>query len=165
MALSGFLALTLRAVLTKAGDIETGQSKPAYEARLDFVDGTGEGQADLIFCDQRTLADGASEELDLAGALANIFSDAQVFVKVKGLLIINLSDTQTLTVGAAAANAWSALFADPSDALIIGPEGWRGAGEPAGLAVTPGTGDLLKIANSSEGDPTDYIIVVIGTSA
>ncbi len=81
------------------------------------------------------------------------------------MLIKNLSTTQTLTIGGAAANAWAAWFGAANDVVKIGPGGWLAFGEPVGFAVTADTGDLLKIANGAAGDPADYIIAIIGTSA
>jgi hypothetical protein len=165
MSLNGFLAAVLQATNTKAMDLGTAKEEPAYTARIEFAHGTGSGQADLIFADQRTIANSSSEELDLSGTLKNAFGDNQAFVKIKGLLIKNLSPTQTLTIGGAASNAWAAWAGAANDVVKIGPGGWHVFGEPAGFAVTAGTGDLLKIANGAAGDPADYIIAIIGTSA
>lgn len=164
-SLNGFLAAVLQATNTKAMDLGTAKEEPVYTARMEFAPGTGAGQADLVFADRRTLANDSSEELDLAGTLKNAFGDNQVFVKVKGLLVKNLSTTQTLIIGGAAANAWAAWVGAANDVIKIGPGGWHAFGEPAGFAVTADTGDLLKIANGAAGDPADYIIAIIGTSA
>ncbi len=126
-----------------------------------FAPGTGSGQADLIFGPaQRTLAGGANESLDLVGGgLVDAFGNALNFAKVRAIVIQNLSATKILTIGG-----------DANPVLIpvdgeLAPQSKVARDNPVtGWTVTPGTGDKLKIANNV-GDPCDYLIWIVGTSA
>jgi hypothetical protein len=135
-----------------------------------FADGTGAGQANRLWSDQRTLAASANEDLDLAGALLDAFGTAAVFARVKGLYIAAATgNTNNVIVGAAATNQW-ATFLNAAGTLTLRPGAWVQAGiglatDATGWAVTAGTGDLLRIANSAAGTPVTYDIAIIGASA
>lgn len=129
-----------------------------------FGSGTGAGNADKEFDDERTLGDAASESLDLAGGLTDAFGAVITLAKVKVLAIKNKSATQTLSVGGAASNGFIGWVGDPTDIVKVGPGAFALLiCDPAGVAVTAGTGDLLKIANSA-GATCAYDIIVVGTS-
>lgn len=145
-------------------DLEDVTKDLALDWQVPLASGTGAGQVDLEFDDERSLADGANESLDLAGGLTDAFGNVLTFAKLKLLAIQNKSATQTLSVGGAASNGFVTWVGDPTDIVKIGP----GAMallicNPAGVAVTPSTGDLLKIANSA-GAACIYDIVIAGTS-
>lgn len=133
---------------------------------LNLVNGTGSGQANRLFHDVRPLADSANEELDLAGGLTDNLGNTITLAKVKFLAIKNRDTLQTFSVGPAAANGWAAAFGDASDIIKIAPGNlivlvWSSVG----VAVTAGTGDLLKITNGAVGNAADYEIVIIGSTA
>lgn len=128
-----------------------------------FENGTGTGQANKMWSDTRTLADNTSESLDLAGSLTDSFGAAITFAKIKAIIIRNKSTTQALAVGGAASNQFINWVANSSDIINIPAGGMFMLTAPAGFAVTASTGDLLKIANGSAGQSTDYDIVLFGT--
>lgn len=149
----------------KINDLSSTKDRVELAVSQAFAHGTGNYQADLIFHDKRTLGDGASENLDLAGSLTDVFGTTLTFAKIKAIIIQNLSTVQTLTVGGAAANAFINWVGDATDKINLPPGGAFCLMAPlAGFAVTADTGDILKIANSA-GDPVDYNIWIIGTSA
>ena len=159
--------LRLLIVATKVKDLDINDPRDAlskeYETQL--ASGTGSSQADLIFHDTRSLADGASEDLDLAGVLADAFGATLTFAKVKALIIKNNSATQTLSVGGASANQFVNWVGDATDIIKIAPSGFFALTGPlAGYVVTAATGDKLKVANSAGAGAT-YDIIIIGTSA
>lgn len=148
---------------------QAGQNSPDLRLRFNFLDTLADGnlidQANKIWLPApRTLASGASEEIDLAGALTDPRGDAVVFSKVKVIGIHNLSTTPgaILEIGGAAANAFL-LFKAANDISLLGPNGLFFRYEPslAGIAVTTGTGDLLKIANVGA-TSIDYEILING---
>jgi hypothetical protein len=169
--------LTARIYATETGTstaLDLGTVTPASAVvsqtrDLNLASGVGVGQADLLWSDERTLAASANENLDLSGALADALSGSAVFARVKGLYIAAAAaNTNNVVVGAAASNAWSTLF-NSTGTLTLPPGAWvllgAGAADPIGWAVTAGTGDLLRVANSGAGTPVTYDIVVIGASA
>lgn len=125
-----------------------------------FATGTGDDQADQMFHDIRTLGDAATEDLDLYGGLTNAFGVTLNFLKIKAMIIRNLSTTQTISVGGAAATQFSNWVANVSDIVVLPPESWLCLVNPAGYAVTSAL-DLLKIANSA-GASANYEIILIG---
>jgi hypothetical protein len=165
MSLTAKIAAVAQALYTKALDLSTPTDAVTLNPSIDLPSGTGSGQADLIFHDKRTLGDGANENLDLAGSLVDSFGATLAFVKVKFILFYNLSATQTLTIGGAASNQFINWVGSASDKINIPPGGFFALAAPlAGFAVTAGTGDLLKVANSA-GAACDYDVLLIGTSA
>ena len=136
---------------------------------IELATGTGAGQADLLFSDQRTLAASANEDLDLAGVLADALGATLTFARVKGLYVAAAAgNTNNVVVGDAATNTWAALLGTdgtvalrPGAFLLVAV----GAADATGYAVTAGTGDLLRVANSGGGTTVTYDIVVVGASA
>jgi hypothetical protein len=129
------------------------------------ANGTLNGQADLAFVDERTLASGANEELDLAGVLTSVFGATLTFVEVMSIMVYALpANTTNLTVGGAASNAFQGWFGDAADTEVIAPGGVALHHRASGWGVTAGTGDKLKIANASGASAT-YQIAILGRSA
>lgn len=180
MGLNSKIQVTAYADFTKAFDLtDNGRVvlNKMYQAVLSS--GVAIGQADLVFHDQRTLAASASEDLDLVGAmLQDPFGANLSMLKVKALLIgaRGVTDVNGVTitpnvnnvvVGAAAANAWTALLnatgtvtLRPGTVLCV-----FASQTDAGYTVTAATNDLLKVANSGGGGGVTYDIIVIGASA
>lgn len=160
--------LTAKILATYVNDLDL--NDPSVTLNYDFSDtlanGTGKDQADILWFDQRVLA-GTSEDLDLAGSLTNAFGTTVTFVKIKGIIIKNVTTTATytLTVGGAAANQFINWVSDASDEIVIGPDGfiWLHNPSAAGYGVTAATGDLLKI--DSGANTVTYDIILYGTSA
>ncbi len=127
--------------------------------------GTTANKADLLWWDTRTLTS-ASEDLDLAGSLVDVFDNVLTFVKIIGIYIKNQSTTATesLAVGGAAANQFINWVGNSSDILNVGPDGILWVWSPVdGYAVTADSGDKLKIDSGS--DTITYDIILIGRSA
>ena len=128
---------------------------------ISFADGTGAGQAKVLYQGKLSLSAGAYS-LDLNGVLTDSYGSTVSLVRVKAIYIQNNSTSNSQTFGAAASNAWATLL--NSTGTITLPAGaWFVAATPdaTGWAVTASTGDLLKVA----GTGTDqFTIVVIGSA-
>ncbi len=158
-------SVAIQAVFAKSNALSSPKDVLSKNIQKEFANGTGSGKADRIFRDQRTLANGANENLALAGVLTDPFGTTLTFAKVKVILIENLSTTQTLTIGGAASFALVNWVGTATDTIKIPPGGFFAISAPvAGFAVTAGTGDLLKVANSA-GAACIYNVILIGTSA
>lgn len=169
MSLTTAIKLQLRATATGTPDLGAAAHEIAKEWSVSTKDGSGAGLANRLWTDQRTLAASASEDLDLAGSLADAFGVTQSFARVKALIIAAAaSNANNLVVGAASSNAWAALLG-ATHTLTIRPGTsvcvFAGGADAIGYVVTAGTGDLLKIANSAGGSTVTYDIAVIGCSA
>lgn len=129
--------------------------------------GTAAQKADKMLADQRTLAASATENLDLAGTLADPLGVTVTFAKVKAIYVrAAAANTNNVCVGGAASNAFVGPFADATDVVCVRPGGVLLVTAPAGgWTVTASTGDLLKVANSGAGTGVTYDVIIIGTSA
>ncbi|NUS82969.1 MAG: hypothetical protein HOY75_09485 [Streptomyces sp.] len=155
--------------LTSALDLGTGKASQILARKMVLGSGTGAGKADRIWSDRRTLAASATEDLDLAGVLLDAYGTAITFARIKGLVIAAASgNTNNVVVGAAASNPWATLLG-ATHTLTVRPGAFfavgTGIADATGYAVTAGTGDLLKVANSAGGTPVTYDIHIIGVSA
>ena len=146
---------------------------PIVEAALAVVNGTGAGQADLLYADERTITTGADDDIDLTGGLTDAFGATLTFVELVALLVINApitgnANTTDLSIGGGGANSFVGFFNAVAD--IIGPIKPGGAfllaaADAAGIGtVVDSSGDVLRISNSS-GATAIYQIVILGRSA
>lgn len=128
-----------------------------------FSEGTGADQAQKVFGGERTLASGVGEDLDLAGVLTDAFGGTIAAAAVKGIAIVaDKTNTTDLTIGNSGVNAFVGPFGAAAHTLTIGPGDFfvvtrRSA---AGMAVTAGTGDILRVANAA-GAAAKYRIALI----
>jgi hypothetical protein len=131
-------------------------------------DGTGANQADRMFADQRTLADGGNETLDCSGLLAPFFgATALALVRLKAFLFHSLpTNTTNLTVSRGATNGALLFTAVSSGVAAIKPGAMFLWCDPSATAVgvTAGTADLITVTNSA-GAAATYDVYIIGSSA
>lgn len=169
MALITDMGVTVSGRLTATADLSTPSDDLSWRRGVHLESGTTAGKADLRFADTRTLAASATEDLDLAGVLLSAFGSALTFVRVKGIFIAAASgNANNVVVGNATSNAWAGLL-NATGTLTLRPgatfAAMAGSTDATGMAVTAGTGDLLKVANSGAGTSVTYDIVIIGASA
>lgn len=136
---------------------------------LSITNGTGSGQCDLWFHDQRTVAaTPASDNLDLAGSLTNPITGASLtFAKIK-VILIHIPTPATgswIKIGPrSVSNAWQGPWVDASDSTKV-QDIFFLADLIDGLgAVTAGTADIFPIYNDG-GAAVTYDILLMGTSA
>lgn len=143
---------------------EASYSLPGSEPIV-FGNGTGSGKADIAWDDQRTLASNTSENIDLAGALADAFGQTIAAAKVKAIEVENpAGNTTNITVGAAGSNTFQGPFGGAAHSIVLKPGARMVVADPVGWDVTAGTGDILKIANAA-GASNTYRIKIIAASA
>jgi hypothetical protein len=167
MPLTSRVSIELAALLTGSGDFGPPSSSPRFARQIDLATGTGAGQADRIWTDKRTLAASANEDLDLTGSLTDALGASLALARVKVLYVeASAANANNVVVGAAASNAWAGLLNAAGTVTLRPGEFFLAATRDATAhAVTAGTGDLLRIANSGAGTPVTYDIAVIGASA
>lgn len=130
-----------------------------------FLNGVGADQANALWHDERTLGAGAAENLDLAGGLVDAFGAALTFTRIKAVLIRAATTNQTELEVTRPANG-APLFNAVGDGVTLPPGAAFALVVPdaSGVAVTAGTGDLLRIENmGSPGDSAVYDIILVGT--
>lgn len=165
-ALSLRLALSIAAELSNSVDIGSVKYPLSYSPSYVFTDGTGANQAKEVFTDTRTLSASATEDLDLAGGLTDVFGNTLTFTKIKALIVVaDSGNTNDVLVGGAASAAIASIFGDLTDVVKVKPGGMLAlvAPDATGYAITATTADLLKMANSAGGTGVTYTIVIVGT--
>lgn len=169
MALSNTSTLVrLLSTPTRSIDLQSVEAPLTIQHGLALPNGTGAGQADLLWTDQRTIAASGTDDLDLAGTFTDVFGQAVVFARVKALLIkASSGNTNNVVVGNAAATQFLGPFGAAAHTLAIQPGGVFFALAPGttAWAVAAGSADLLRIANSGAGTGVTYDIAVLGCSA
>jgi hypothetical protein len=138
-------------------DTRTNVGLPAASTRLGinrqpsitYSDGAAAAMFDRIYAAARTLG-GASEDLDLAGVLADVYGGTITAVRAKALYIKNLSTANNIVVGGDATNPWATLL-NATGTITLPPGAWMIVATPdaTGWAITAGTGDILQVAGTS----------------
>lgn len=167
MALETRLHLAVTANQTSALDLTTVSAPIDWARQIVLANGTGAGQADRIFSDQRTLTASSTENLDLAGTLTDVYGATITFARVKAIIIGAASgNTNNVVVGGHASAAFVNWVSDATDKIVVRPGGLfvLAATDATGYAVTATTGDMLTVANSSSGTSVTYDVIVIGSS-
>lgn len=141
---------------------------PTIEKILQFASGTGADQADLLFVDEdRSISASATEDLDLAGVLADAFGTTITMAEVVAILVIaSASNTNNVVIGDATSPV--PLFGGTNPTFAVKPGGFFFVAAPnaSGLfTVGAGSTDDLKVANSSSGSSVTYSIAILGRSA
>lgn len=166
MSLTAELRVKFSAAQIGSNDISNPEFRPFFDKLLQFASGTGADQADIVFADSRNILASGNDDLDLAGVLTGAFGVVISAAEVVGLLVINKSLTQTLSVGGGS-NPWAGPWGAAGDIVKIGPRGVLAlfAPDANGLgAVVAGTGDILRIANNA-GGAADYDIGILARTA
>jgi hypothetical protein len=156
----------LAAELTSPLDLSTPTSSLAVRQQMNFAQGAGAGQADMIWHDRGTIAASATTSLDLAGGLAGPFGGNLTFARIKALLVrAAAANTNNVNVVRPASNGVPWTLA-AGDGFPVKPGGvfWWYDPTAAGVAVTAGTGDLLDLVNSGAGTSVTYEIVIVGAA-
>lgn len=167
MALTTTVGVTVDGIYTKAGDLSTAQDALSKKYGSYFASGTGVGKADLRFADTRTLTASATEDIDLAGVLVDIYGAVLTFAKIKAIIIsAAAANTNSVVIGAGtnpwitALNATGTITLRPGATMAL----FAGAADATTYAVTSATGDILKVTNGGAGTSVTYDIVIIGSS-
>lgn len=159
---------TFQATLTGSG-IAVPSSSPSLGSLVQLTTGPGAGQADRLYAATVTVGASSNTDLDLVGVLLDAFGAAITFVRVKGLYVLAAAaNVNNVVLGAAAANPWATLLSAtgtvtlrPGAELMVR----AGAADATAYAVTAGTGDLFRVANSGAGSSVSCDIGIIGSSA
>lgn len=169
MGLQTGLQLAVDTDFTKTDGLASVSAEvPTWTYGIQWPDGTGADQANRIYQGRRTLTASSTEDLDLASGLTDSYGVAIVFARIK-LIVVKAAaaNTNNVVIGAAATNTFVGPLGAATHTLAVKPNGLFVAVAPdaTGWAVTAGTGDLLKFANSGAGTPVTYDLFLIGASA
>lgn len=172
MTLKTDILARIMATQSGANDFGNDTFTPTMEVVLQTTDGTAANKADILFMDERTVADDGDDDIDLAGALSDAFGATISAAEVVAIFVINkakdgTANTTDLTIGGAS-NAFEGFLGGTSPTIgPIKPGGFAmiGAGDAAGIgAVAAGSTDELRISNSA-GAAATYQIAIVARSA
>ena len=162
-ATTGGLAATVRITETGSQDLGTPTMIHVLEYAKDLTSGTAANTADKVFSDERAVASGTPDDLDLIGSLNPAVGQGVLnLTKPVALIIWNESTTtgQYLTIGNEGTNpCFSGLFGGSTQTITVQPNGlpiWYSPIDAA--ACTAGTADKLRIT-SATGSVTYRIII------
>lgn len=167
MALESRLSLSVTADQTSALDLTTVTAPVSWARQFVLASGTGAGQADKIFSDQRTLAASGTENLDLAGALTDVYGATITFARIKAILIGAASgNTNNVLVGGHATAAFVNWVGDATDRVAVRPGGLFAliATDATAYAAVATSADMLTVTNSGAGTGVTYDVILIGAS-
>jgi hypothetical protein len=158
------VTISMAVTLTASPDLGSARVDQDIGGPRDVDHGTSNGQADTVWLDERTVASGANETIDLR-ALTNALGEAAAFAEIGELIIEgDLTNTTVLSFGDAASEAFVAPWGG-ADAVLPVAAGDRFAfSKRAGYAVANDTSDKLYVANAS-GASAKYRIGIAGRSA
>lgn len=132
---------------------------------ISYPAGSGSGQVQNEFCQQRTLAASASDSLDLSGGgLVDGLGNALTFANVKAIEVeADAGNGANIVIGAAGSNPFLGPLGGTTPTIAL-PAGGRFlvAHPGAGWTVTNSSNDMLKIANSDGANQAKYTIKIIG---
>lgn len=128
-----------------------------------LTDGTGAAQVKSLYYEKtRTIAALTNYDLDLAGVLADVYGATITFTSIKALIIRNKDSAQDLTIGGAANPFILFSTALATETCYRGGFVARFAPGATGMAVTAGTGDILRIRNGNASGSIDCEILIAG---
>lgn len=150
-----------------AATLQLGQGVwPEMKTSLTF--GTGNNQANGFWYDQRTVANGANDNLDFSGGVSNSLGETPLFNAIKLILMAidtpdgvkalrvgpqGIANAAQLNFGGIAAGNWREVF--NYEKILDNPF--------AGYPIVAGTADLFGIKNNTAVAVT-YRILVVGVT-
>lgn len=174
MALDATFELTGSGTLTSALDLSTPTDSVAigsgnFDAiEVTFEDGSGSGQAQSWWHDERTVTATTADNIDLAGSLTGPFGATITAVKIKWIVLAidTPGSTKSLRVGPrGVSNAFQGPWGGTGATVYQDFTTFFAAVEPyTGWTVTAGTGDILGIYNPSAVSVTYRIWIGFTTS-
>ena len=152
---------------TLKATVGLGTAEVTAPALSDFTltNGTGANQADSVYTATVTIAGGATQSIDLKGALVDALGVAFTPAKLRLVKIVSRSsNTTNLTLFGDVNSVPILNTAATTTALTPGDIFFQTNRSAAGWTVTAGTGDIIKIVNAA-GASAVVDVVFIGTSS
>lgn len=163
MPVTGKLKIKISVAYTKEFDLSTPKDPLSLARQISIGSAVGaDYPVDQVWHDRRTLADGASETLDLTASLTDAFGDTVSFSNLKGMYIRNNSTEAYLRIGGAASNALT-LLVTSDDLINLPPQGVMYFQFERADGFIVSIDDQLKITHDGSGsDSLTYDIVLVG---
>ena len=147
----------------KALDLNDVLDELGIDSGIKWTFGTGVKQANILYHDKLTIAQAASETLDLyaSGSLKDAFGDDLTMAAIKLLYIKNTSADLTVSVfGGAALDLL--IMGGTTDAQKLPPEGFMLWACPTAAGIVTTTNKNLKLAVSAGSGSAIIEVVALG---
>lgn len=130
---------------------------------LNFTNGTGLNQADLLFSIKRVgLGTSATDTYELDDAsMKDPLGNGLTFVKIKGIILFHESSSLASAISAGGDFVTTNNLGTNS----LSPGSHNQNGEVLGYTIVAGTGDTYTVVNADGSNVADYTLIFIGTSA
>jgi hypothetical protein len=163
MALTTFKPTIVSRIAGKAAKSAAGVGSVSFLLSHDLVSRLTVADCDQVYTATRTLAGGASENLDLAGSLVSPLGETVTLARVKAILVELLDTTaaSSIDVGVTVANQVPGL---PAARLNNRASVLAQCDDATGWPVTAGTGDLYRITNNDGAVTATYRITILGST-
>lgn len=129
-----------------------------------FTDGTGSNQCNEWFHGQYVITAGSNQDLDLSGSLNNIITPTVVFTGIRQLIVALISPTDGYVVRVGpqgVTNAWQGFWGGVGATVYsVGDPVIHGKAGGTAVAVTAGTGDILRLNNPNAGSITVQVHIL-----
>lgn len=165
---NGSISITLNDPRTLGLQTNVNIGVNGQQWKSNWTEGSGAGQFNKVWHQTRTFG-GSPDDLDLAGVLQDAAGQGVSFTRLVLVYIVNLSLTNTITVGNAAANpVTSILGATGTVTIRSSPNAAQGyhskiyfeAADATGYAVTAGTADQFRVSGTSG---QQYAVILAGS--
>lgn len=164
MSLDSNIRIDVRSRVQEQRGIFTFDQTISKKFDLALTDGTATGKANRVYSAEVTLASGATQDVDLSGALEDILGEALAFVNVRLIAMqAHATNTTNVTIGNDAA-AFVGPFGAGTHTLVLKPGDIFVVGGRTGYVVTATTADILQFTNAA-GAQAKVDLVILGTDA
>lgn len=165
MSQTSKLTAALSFLRTSSPDGGVASAEQGLTIQKTLANGTSNGQANLGWYDERTLASNTSENLDLSGTLTDVFGATIAAAEIAALILeADEANTTNITYGNHASAAAVLFFGAATHTLIQAPGDFALLYAKAGWPITATTADLLKVANAN-GASAVYRVGFLGRNA
>lgn len=166
MSLTASLRVRLKA--DEIGSPDLGQAAFSLDQMFEtlFANGAGANQANLVYQDAFSIAASGNTTYDLSGSLTSPLSSV-VFARTKLLLITADATNTNDVVVFNGTNPFVGPFDDGTLTCTLKPGGGILIWNPSatGWAVSNGSNDVIKLANSSSGSAVTGKIIALGAAS
>jgi len=164
MTISLEVLARIRGTVSAAPDAGTATCPISESVTHTLANGTAADQANAVYVDAFSISASSSTSIDLAGSLTDPLNNAVVFTAIKSILLeADSTNTNNIILGNGT-NPFVGPFGAGTHTVAVEPGGVMllATRSAAGWAVTAGTGDILKLANSGAGSAVTGRIVIVG---
>ena len=152
---------------TLAGDVglATASVPLAVKKQIEFANGVAANQADKVYSASYSILTGATENIDVKGALVDALGAAFTPAKLKLVYIYSRPTNSTNLTLLGNANSVP-ILGTAATTTVLDPGGLFHVLRPglAGITVTAGTGDIIQVVNAA-GATAVVDVILVGTSS